>query len=58
MELSEEELQSCIITLEKELFILQRNAEIHGVLDCRLGNVRTSLDKMRKVLGEYDAIRD
>lgn len=45
--LNDEELIHTIKSLEKDLFILQRNAEIHNVLDGRLPNVKSTIDKMR-----------
>lgn len=58
MELSRHDIQDIIISLEKDLFSLQREAEMYGVLDYRLVNVKAALDKMRKRLGEHDAICD
>lgn len=54
IELSKEEVQALIIRLDKELFEMQRNAEIHGYYDSTLPETKTALDKLRKRLGEMN----
>ena len=56
MKLSKSELQDLIITLEKEFYVLERNATIKGIVDDRIISVRSVLDKTRKALGECDEV--
>lgn len=58
MDFSKEELQDMIIVLMDQLHTIQCSAEMNNVLDSRLINVKTALDKMRRRLGEYNVIRD
>lgn len=58
MEFSKLELQDLVVTLEKEFFILERNATIMGVVDDRIITVGSVLDRMRKKLGECDEVHN
>ena len=50
-DLTNQQLQDLIISLQNDLFDLQRNAEIHNVLDSRLVSVKELLMMARKELG-------
>ena len=49
--LTKSQLQNLILTLEKELFALSRNAEMHNVMDSRLVSTREILKIVREELG-------